>query len=135
MAFQPWEYRTESGFTGEKVDLIGYSIAATDGDIGRIDEATYETGSSYLVVDTGPWIFGRKVMLPAGVVEGSTPRIGRSTSTGRRTRSRTRRSSTISPMTPHTGTGSAATTPRRMTPQTPGSDPGRTGTTARAHRV
>jgi hypothetical protein len=69
MAFQPWEYRNESGFTGEKIDLIGYSIAATDGDIGQVDEATYETGSSYLVVDTGPWIFGRKVMLPAGVVE------------------------------------------------------------------
>ena len=28
-----------------------------------------KTGSSYLVVDTGPWIFGHKVMLPAGVVE------------------------------------------------------------------
>ena len=24
--------------------------------------------ASYLVVDTGPWIFGKKVMLPAGVV-------------------------------------------------------------------
>ncbi len=23
----------------------------------------------YVVVDTGPWIFGRKVMLPAGTVE------------------------------------------------------------------
>jgi hypothetical protein len=49
--------------------LTGYSIAAVDGDIGRVDAATYDTGSSYLVVDTGPWIFGRKVMLPAGVVE------------------------------------------------------------------
>jgi hypothetical protein len=26
-------------------------------------------GSSYIVVDTGPWIFGKKVMLPAGVVQ------------------------------------------------------------------
>ena len=26
-------------------------------------------GSSYLVVDTGPWIFGKKVMLPAGVIQ------------------------------------------------------------------
>ena len=34
-----------------------------------MDEATYEVGSSYLVVDTGPWIFGKKVMLPAGVVK------------------------------------------------------------------
>ncbi len=70
MAFQPWQYRTESWFTGDDVDLTGYSIAATDGDIGHVDEATNELlGSSYLVVDTGPWIFGRKVMLPAGVVE------------------------------------------------------------------
>ena len=68
--FQPWEYRTETGLTGEdNLDLTGYSIAAVDGDIGHVDEATHEVGSSYLVVDTGPWIFGRKVLLPAGVVE------------------------------------------------------------------
>jgi hypothetical protein len=69
MPFQPWEYRTETGLTGDEVDLIGYPVAAVDGDIGHVDEATYEVGSSYLVVDTGPWIFGRKVLLPAGVVE------------------------------------------------------------------
>jgi hypothetical protein len=69
MPFQPWEYRTETGLTGDEVDLTGYPIAAVDGDIGHVDEATYEVGSSYLVVDTGPWIFGRKVLLPAGVVE------------------------------------------------------------------
>jgi len=32
-------------------------------------EANDQTGTSSLVVDTGPWIFGRKVLLPAGVVE------------------------------------------------------------------
>ena len=68
--FQPWEYRPETGLTGEdNLDLNGYSIAAVDGDIGHVDEATYELGSSYLVVVTGAWIFGRKVLLPAGVVE------------------------------------------------------------------
>ena len=67
--FQPWEYRTETGLTGPDVDLTGYPIAAVDGDIGHVDEATHEVGSSYLVVRTGPWIFGRKVLLPAGVVE------------------------------------------------------------------
>ena len=36
--------------------------------IGKVDEATHETGGSFIVVDTGPWIFGRKVMLPAGVI-------------------------------------------------------------------
>jgi hypothetical protein len=69
LPFQPWEYRTETGLTGDEVDLTGYPVAAVDGDIGHVDEATYDVGSSYLVVDTGPWIFGRKVLLPAGVVE------------------------------------------------------------------
>ncbi|MCO8277665.1 PRC-barrel domain-containing protein [Actinoplanes sp. TRM 88003] len=50
-------------------DLAGYDVEATDGGIGKIDEATYDVGSSYLVVDTGPWIFGRKVLLPAGTVD------------------------------------------------------------------
>jgi hypothetical protein len=49
-------------------DVTGYSVEATDGGIGKVDEATKESGSSYLIVDTGPWIFGKKVMLPAGVV-------------------------------------------------------------------
>lgn len=49
--------------------IVGFSVQASDGGIGKIDEATYEAGKSRLVVDTGPWIFGKKVMLPAGVVE------------------------------------------------------------------
>ena len=70
MPFQPWEYRPETGLTGDELDVTGYPIAAVDGDIGYVDEATNELlGSSYLVVDAGPWIFGRKVLLPAGVVE------------------------------------------------------------------
>ena len=51
------------------LDLTGFSVEATDGGIGKVDEATYETSSSYIVVDTGPWIFGKKVLLPAGFVE------------------------------------------------------------------
>ena len=43
---------------------------ALDGSIGKIDRATYDTNTSYVVVDTGPWIFGRKVVLPAGVIDG-----------------------------------------------------------------
>jgi len=49
-------------------DVTGYGVEALDGSIGKIDEATYDTGSGYLIVDTGTWIFGKKVMLPAGVV-------------------------------------------------------------------
>ena len=61
-----WSYRDEA--IGD-IDLTGYSVEAVDGGIGKIDEATYDVGSSYLVVDTGPWIFGKKVLLPAGIVD------------------------------------------------------------------
>jgi hypothetical protein len=63
-----WSYHAESGFGTETRDVAGYKVEATDGSIGKVDEATYDTGSSYIVVDTGPWIFGKKVLLPAGVV-------------------------------------------------------------------
>jgi hypothetical protein len=66
-----WTYRTAE--TLGDIDVTGYSVEATDGGIGKVDEATYETGSSYLVIDTGPWIFGKKVLLPAGVVDRVDP--------------------------------------------------------------
>jgi PRC-barrel domain len=50
-------------------DLEGFDVVAADGEIGKIDEATDEVGGAYIVVDTGPWIFGRKVLLPAGAIE------------------------------------------------------------------
>ena len=62
-----WTFRTEPAIQSK--DLIGLSVEATDGRIGKIDEATDEAGLSHLIVDTGPWIFGKKVMLPAGVVQ------------------------------------------------------------------
>lgn len=62
-----WSYFRD--YATEPMDVEGFKVEATDGDIGKVDEATYEVGSSYIVVDTGPWIFGRKVILPAGVIE------------------------------------------------------------------
>jgi hypothetical protein len=61
-----WTYGTTGAQSG--VDLSGFTVEAIDGDIGKVDEATYDVGTSYIVVDTGPWIFGKKVMLPAGVL-------------------------------------------------------------------
>lgn len=60
-----WVYRETQWAQG---DLSGFSVEAIDGSIGKIDEASNEVGGSYIVVDTGPWIFGKKVMLPAGVI-------------------------------------------------------------------
>lgn len=49
-------------------DLVGYEVEASDGSIGKVDEHSEDVGRSYLVVDTGPWIFGRRVVIPAGMV-------------------------------------------------------------------
>jgi len=62
-----WTYRDQQAWAG--TDITGYGVEAIDGSIGSIDHATYDVGTSYIVVDTGPWIFGRKVMLPAGVID------------------------------------------------------------------
>jgi hypothetical protein len=67
-----WTYREAGALgvdMGRGLDVVGYSVEAIDGGIGKVDEASYDVGSSYLVVDTGPWIFGKKVLLPAGVVD------------------------------------------------------------------
>ena len=55
--------------TPPNVDLTGFKVEARDGSIGKVDEATHEAGGSFIVVDTGPWIFGKKVVLPAGVID------------------------------------------------------------------
>ena len=60
-----WTYQDQSWTTNQLTD---YSVEAIDGGIGKIDEASYDVGAGYIVVDTGPWIFGKKVMLPAGVI-------------------------------------------------------------------
>ncbi len=61
-----WEY--EHSVSRMDRDVVGYEVAATDGSIGKIDEASNDAASSYLVVDTGFWIFGKKRLIPAGVI-------------------------------------------------------------------
>ncbi len=62
-----WDYQGTSGYTRGS-DLVGYRVEATDGHIGKVDKHSEEVSSSYLVVDTGVWIFGKQVLLPAGTV-------------------------------------------------------------------
>lgn len=69
MGTDVWEFRdTRLGHDVERI--VGYDVEAIDGSIGKVDDATFDAGGGQVVVDTGPWIFGRKVMLPAGVVRG-----------------------------------------------------------------
>jgi len=68
-AWNPWIYPEElgsptPGTAGEPHGLVGYHVEAADGGIGKVDEV----GDGFLVVDTGPWIFGTRVMIPNGVV-------------------------------------------------------------------
>jgi hypothetical protein len=47
-------------------DLQGYTIHATDGDIGHVDQFYFDDESwvvRYLVVDTGSWLTGRLVLI------------------------------------------------------------------------
>jgi hypothetical protein len=62
-----WTYTDWQTWRG--TDISGFNVQAVDGEIGSVDEATYDLGASYIVVDTGPWIFGKKVLLPAGVID------------------------------------------------------------------
>lgn len=61
-----WTYRSD--MLAHTDNISGFSVEATDGGIGQIDEASRETGAGFIVVDTGPWIFGKKVMIPAGAI-------------------------------------------------------------------
>ena len=63
-----WMYRATLIEGIDPSELIGFGVEAIDGSIGKIDEATTSAGTGYIIVDTGPWIFGKKVMLPAGVI-------------------------------------------------------------------
>ena len=61
-----------AGGTGA-LDVVGFDVQAIDGGIGTIDEASYDVGAGRLVVDTGFWIFGKKRVIPAGMVTGVDP--------------------------------------------------------------
>ena len=68
-----WTYSGDVRTTGSGLNLSGYKVEATDGSIGKVDEASSDVGASYIVVDTGKWILGKKVMLPAGVINRVDP--------------------------------------------------------------
>jgi hypothetical protein len=63
-----WTYR-ESLVLEPTVDLADFKVQARDGDIGKVELSKTEAGRSFIVVDTGPWIFGKKVILPASTIE------------------------------------------------------------------
>ncbi|KIF66686.1 PRC domain containing protein [Streptomyces sp. AcH 505] len=72
MSENMWGYQPTTGHTAGNT-LTGYKVEATDGTVGKVDKHSDEVGSAYLVVDTGVWIFGKHVLLPAGTVSRVDP--------------------------------------------------------------
>ena len=62
-----WNWRSQVP-TDEGNDLVGYTVKALDGEIGEVDDASNAVDDAHFVVDTGFWIFGKKRLIPAGVV-------------------------------------------------------------------
>jgi hypothetical protein len=56
--------------TWATTDLVGYEVEGIDGKVGKVDEKTTQVqNQGFIVVDTGPWILGKKVLLPAGIIQ------------------------------------------------------------------
>jgi len=66
-AVDPWNWQPDAGWSPER-NLIGYHVKATDGNVGKVAMASHAQDESYLVVNTGPWMFGSTLVVPAGVV-------------------------------------------------------------------
>ena len=63
-----WSYRDERELgvdVDRGVNLAGFDVVGRDGETGRVEEATYLSGKSYLVVEAG----SETLVLPAGVIE------------------------------------------------------------------
>lgn len=50
------------------LDLAGFDVEATDGPIGTIDETSNRVDAAHVVVVTGASLFGKKRLIPAGLV-------------------------------------------------------------------
>lgn len=64
-----WKYRESMAFAAASVDVSGFEVVGPDGPIGTVDKASNEVRVNYIIVDTGDWLSGRKVILPAVTVE------------------------------------------------------------------
>ncbi|TMG42865.1 MAG: PRC-barrel domain containing protein [Chloroflexi bacterium] len=69
-----WSERTDGDpHLRNSGNVIGYHIAATDGDIGHVEDFLVDDTTwaiRYMVVDTSNWWFGKKVLVSPGWVAG-----------------------------------------------------------------
>ena len=66
---ETWKYRNPSLASSlTQSEVLGYDVGPPTARSARSTSDPRWADSRILVVDTGPWIFGNKVMLPAGVI-------------------------------------------------------------------
>jgi hypothetical protein len=64
-----WAYPADCGY-GHDRSLVGFEVEATDGVVGQVERQTDGSGMPHLVVDTGMWVFGSSLLIPAGLITG-----------------------------------------------------------------
>jgi FKBP-type peptidyl-prolyl cis-trans isomerase 2 len=62
-----WTFRDDVG--ADRADLDGMTVEAVDGSVGSVQDVIDDVDGAYLLVDTGPPILGKTVLVPAGVVK------------------------------------------------------------------
>ncbi|MDG6110401.1 PRC-barrel domain containing protein [Dactylosporangium aurantiacum] len=68
--YEVWQWRDgfDTAITTGTQDFTGFTVEATDGCVGVVDQSSSALGTTCLVVDNEQWIAGRKMLLPAGTV-------------------------------------------------------------------
>src|SRR3954470_18280684 len=61
-----WSFREDVG--ADRADLDGMTVEGVDGSVGSWQDVISDVDGAYLLVDTGPPIIGKTVLLPAGLV-------------------------------------------------------------------
>ncbi|MFF2521116.1 PRC-barrel domain containing protein [Streptomyces liangshanensis] len=64
-----WAYAADCGYDEDR-SLVGFEVEATDGVVGQVERQTDHDGMRHLVVDTGMWVFGTSLLIPAGLITG-----------------------------------------------------------------
>src|SRR4051812_50216725 len=61
-----WNFREDVGH--DRADLDGMTVEAVDGGVGSVKDVINDVDGAYLLIDTGPPILGKTMLVPAGIV-------------------------------------------------------------------